>query len=118
MHTRPGFVLWFTGLPGSGKTTLAYAVQEKLQAQQIPTLVVDSDTFRPSLVPHPTYSPAEREWFYGVLAFLAAWLAGNGQNVLVSATAVSNIPRVTAPPSIFFSRIASSSIRPTSAACW
>ncbi|MGB1288607.1 MAG: adenylyl-sulfate kinase, partial [Aggregatilineales bacterium] len=30
MIEHPGFVLWFTGLSGAGKTTLAKALQEKL----------------------------------------------------------------------------------------
>jgi adenylylsulfate kinase len=39
------------------------------------------------LIPHSTYSPAERDWFYGVIARLAAWLAANSINVLIAATA-------------------------------
>lgn len=83
----PGFALWFTGLPSSGKTTLARAVQAPLQARGLPVVVLDSDALRRQLTPEPTYSEAERDWFYETVGFLAALLAGDGVNVLIAATA-------------------------------
>lgn len=88
-----GFVIWLTGLPASGKTSLAYALQEKLDEEQIKTLIIDSDEFRKVLTPQPTYTEAERRWFYEVLAWFAAWLAKNGLNVIVAATANLHIYR-------------------------
>ena len=85
---QTGFVVWFTGLPASGKTSLAYAMQAALAAQgDIQTVVLDSDELRAVLTPKPTYSAAERDWFYGVMSYLAAWLARDGVNVLIAATA-------------------------------
>jgi adenylylsulfate kinase len=84
---RPGFALWFTGLPAAGKTTLARAVQKLLGERDIHTILLDSDELRRVLTPQPVYTAAERDWFYGVVAYLAAWLAGNGVNVLIAATA-------------------------------
>jgi adenylylsulfate kinase len=83
----PGFVLWFTGLPASGKTTLAYALQRKLANANIPTFILDSDEMRAILTPQPRYSPSERDWFYGVLGQFAGLLAKSGVNVLIAATA-------------------------------
>jgi adenylylsulfate kinase len=82
-----GFAIWFTGLPASGKTTLARILQQQLTAQAIPTLLLDSDELRTILTPQPTYSEAERDWFYTALAGLAVWLTRNGINVLIAATA-------------------------------
>lgn len=86
-QSDPGFVIWFTGLPASGKTTLARSVQELLAERDIHSLLVDSDDWRAILTPQPQYSEAERAWFYEVIAYLATWLANNGINVLIAATA-------------------------------
>lgn len=83
----PGFGLYLTGLPASGKTTLARAVQEMLSARGIPAAVLDSDELRGVLTPNPAYSPAERDWFYEVLAYIAALLVENRVNVIIAATA-------------------------------
>lgn len=81
------FALWFTGLPAAGKTTLARAVQRQLADRGVQTLLLDSDELRTILTPQPTYTDEERDWFYGALADLAAWLVRNGINVLIAATA-------------------------------
>ena len=86
-HASPGFAIWFTGLPSSGKSTLANLLQQQLAERQIPTKLLDSDTLRQQLTPHPTYTQAERDWFYDTLTYLAELLARNGVNVLIAATA-------------------------------
>lgn len=87
MTLNSGFVVWFTGLPAAGKTTLAYAMQEQLRARDVRTVVLDSDDLRAVLTPEPAYTAAERDWFYAVVVYLAAWLARSGVNVLIAATA-------------------------------
>ncbi len=82
-----GFVIWITGLPSSGKTTLAKNLREQLDQRQIPTVILDSDDLRAVLTPNPAYTEEERDWFYKVIAYLAAFLAKNGINVLIAATA-------------------------------
>jgi adenylylsulfate kinase len=82
----PGFVVWFTGLPASGKSTLAREVRGLLLEREVHAVLMDSDDLRPVLTPSPTYSEAERDWFYGVISHLAAWLASSGVNVLIAAT--------------------------------
>ena len=82
-----GFVIWFTGLPAAGKTTLARLCQQRLRAEGCEVVLLDSDELRAFLTPEPTYQEAERDWLYGVFARLAAWLAAEGINVLIAATA-------------------------------
>jgi adenylylsulfate kinase len=42
-------VLWFTGLSGAGKTTIATALQARLQTQGIPAFHLDGNRFRAGL---------------------------------------------------------------------
>jgi adenylylsulfate kinase len=84
---QSGFALWLTGLPSSGKTTLAHALHRQLASRGIAVQVLDSDELRQRLTPNPTYTPEERDWFYGMVAYLAELLADNGVNVLIAATA-------------------------------
>jgi adenylylsulfate kinase len=84
---RAGFAIWLTGLPSSGKTTIAQALARTLADRGISVQVLDSDSLREKLTPRPTYSQEERDWFYGVITFLADMLAANGVNVLIAATA-------------------------------
>jgi bifunctional enzyme CysN/CysC len=48
MHHRPA-VLWFTGLPGAGKSTLANLVEVGLNARGIHTTLLDGDNIRHGL---------------------------------------------------------------------
>lgn len=82
-----GFALWFTGLPSSGKSTLAGMIAEKLRRKHINVQVLDSDELRNILTPEPDYSEEERNWFYEVMVFFAGILTGRGVNVIMAATA-------------------------------
>ena len=42
-HGHRGAVLWFTGLSGSGKSTVAGALEQALHAQGISTYLLDGD---------------------------------------------------------------------------
>ena len=83
----PGFAIWLTGLPASGKTTLAQALAEVLKTRDVPVQLLDSDEVRTALTPEPTYSQAERDQFYRSLAYMGHLLARNGVNVIIAATA-------------------------------
>jgi len=82
-----GFAIWLTGLPSSGKTTIAHALAHFLSERSISVQVLDSDELRKKLTPNPSYSREERDWFYEMVVFLAALLTDNGVNVLIAATA-------------------------------
>jgi adenylylsulfate kinase len=82
-----GLVVWFTGLPSSGKTTLARAVKQRLDLRSVPCCLLDSDEVREALTPRPGYDSAGREAFYATLGALAALFARQSLVTLVSATA-------------------------------
>jgi adenylylsulfate kinase len=82
-----GAVVWFTGLPSSGKTTLARSVAAELERGGLCPCLLDGDEVRAALVPAPGYDPAARDDFYATLGNLAALLAGQGRVILVAATA-------------------------------
>ena len=76
--------MWLTGLPSSGKSTLAAAMRERLGER---SCLLDGDEVRDALVPRPGYGDEARDQFYASLANLAALLARQGLVVLVPATA-------------------------------
>ena len=82
-----GALIWFTGLPSSGKSSLARRVRARLDQEGKPCCILDGDRVRELLRPIPGYSEAERDAFYQTLGGLAVELAGQGLIVLVPATA-------------------------------
>jgi len=82
-----GVVVWFTGMPRSGKSMLADAVRARLVARGRTPVVLDGDAVRAALVPPPGYDPEARDAYYTTLAQLAALVAHQGHVVLVPATA-------------------------------
>lgn len=82
-----GMVAWFTGLPSSGKTTLAAEVRGELRLRDVHAVMLDSDELRAAITPPLGYDDASRAALYGTLARLAATIARQGHVVLVPATA-------------------------------
>lgn len=86
MKNLEGTVIWLTGLPATGKTTLGELLHQELRTRSLPTLWLDSDDLRSVMTPTPTYSEAERDVFYGTLGHVATLAADSGIVVIVSAT--------------------------------
>lgn len=82
-----GLVVWLTGYPASGKSTLARAAAESLRQRSCAVCVLDGDQVRATLRPIPGYDDQARSDFYASLAGLAALLARQGLVVMVPATA-------------------------------
>lgn len=57
---QKSMVLWFTGLSGSGKSTIAHAVEERLHAAERLTYVFDGDNVRQGLCSDLSFSPEGR----------------------------------------------------------
>jgi len=75
-------VIWITGLPGSGKSTVA---EEIIKAYpQFITLRMDE--FRKVATPQPTYSDSERDVLYRALVYCAKKLSELGHNIIIDAT--------------------------------
>src|SRR5512140_3507010 len=81
------FAVWLTGLPASGKSTVARALASELAANGIRAAVLESDAVRRELTPNAAYGEAERDAFYATLAYLARVLVSHGVPVIVDATA-------------------------------
>lgn len=54
------FLLWFTGLSGSGKSTIANVVEQKLHQQGVKTFTLDGDNIRKGINKDLTFSPEDR----------------------------------------------------------
>ncbi len=85
--TSKAFAVWLTGLPASGKSTIARELTTQLETLGYTVDVLESDAVRQALTPHPTYSQAERDLFYRALAFMGERLVSHGVTVLFDATA-------------------------------
>ncbi len=92
-RTKPAFALWITGLPASGKSTLAAAVARQLAAHGVDAAVLESDTLRRVFTPHPSYDEEERDNFYRQMVYVGQLLTEHGVPVIFDATANRRIYR-------------------------
>lgn len=81
------WVAWLTGLPGSGKSSVAREAARRLVASGMGVRVLELDEIRKVVTPRPTYTAEEREILYRALAYMALLLHNEGINVIVDATA-------------------------------
>ncbi len=79
----PAFVLWFTGLPASGKKALADAVYQQLLKEKLKVERLDSLDVRP-LFPETGFSPEEVNRHVKRSGHLCAMLEKNGVIVIAS----------------------------------
>lgn len=80
---RPA-VVWFTGLSGAGKTTLANLVEHQLRAQGVMTAVLDGDDLRHGLSSDLGFTDADRRENMRRVAEVARLMADAGLVVLVA----------------------------------
>lgn len=79
---RQGLTVWLTGLPSSGKTTLARALEKRLLASRYRVEVLDGDVVRTHLTRDLGFSRADREENVRRIGFVAHLLSRNGVVVL------------------------------------
>jgi adenylylsulfate kinase len=81
-----GVVVWITGRPSSGKSTLAAKIRSQLTRRGHVCVVLDGDQVRQAIIPPHGYTREGRDNFYATLARLAAMMSRQGLVVLVPAT--------------------------------
>src|SRR5574337_1110745 len=82
-----GFVVWFTGLPSSGKSTLARLLAQELPLRDLPVEVLDGDEVRQRLTRGLGFSKEDRDENIHRIAFVAKLLSRN--NVCAITAAIS-----------------------------
>ena len=78
-------IVWLTGLPCSGKTTIALALQEKLHLANVAAEVLDGDQIRAQFWPDLKFTRPDREENIRRLGALASMFAKNGVIAIVAA---------------------------------
>lgn len=81
-HGHKGAVLWFTGLSGSGKSTIAHRVERMLIERGVFSYVLDGDNVRYGLNSDLGFSPDEREENIRRIGEVARLFADSGAVVL------------------------------------
>ena len=81
------FAVWLTGLPASGKSTIARELSAALAEAGLAVEILESDAMRRVVTPTPTYFREERDLFYRALAFCGSRLVAHGVPVIFDATA-------------------------------
>jgi adenylylsulfate kinase len=76
-------VLWFTGLSGSGKSTIATLVHRELERRGVEVEYIDGDALR-EVFPNTGFTRAEREEHLRRTGYMASRLAAHGVTVVAS----------------------------------
>jgi adenylylsulfate kinase len=85
MANEKGFTLWFTGLSGSGKTTISHLVEKELRERGSRVEVLDGDVVRENLSKGLGFSKEDRDTNIRRIAFVADMLSRNGVPVITAA---------------------------------
>jgi adenylylsulfate kinase len=80
-----GFTLWFTGLSGAGKTTIADVVVKEFEDRGVPVEVLDGDVVRENLSKGLGFSKEDRDTNIRRIAFVADLLSKHGTPVITAA---------------------------------
>ena len=81
---KPGFCVWFTGLSGSGKTTIAIELEKELLKRRLRVQRLDGDIVRKSLTRDLGFSEEDRKKNIERVTFVARMLSKHGVATLVS----------------------------------
>jgi adenylyl-sulfate kinase len=73
-----GFTVWFTGLSGSGKSTVAEMLYHEFQARGMKTEILDGDVVRQNLSKGLGFSKEDRDTNVRRIGFVADLLTRNG----------------------------------------
>lgn len=93
MQSIQPIVLWMTGLSGAGKSTIAYALEKKLQAEGVLCEVLDGDVLRSGINAGLGYTEADRNENIRRAAEVAKVLCENNFVVICSLITPTEIMR-------------------------
>lgn len=82
--SQMGFVLWLTGLSGSGKSTIAEIVEGELKARKVKVERLDGDIVRKGLTSDLGFTREDREKNIERVTFVAKLLSRNGVGCICS----------------------------------
>jgi adenylylsulfate kinase len=85
MADQEGFCLWFTGLSGSGKTTITNHLVKELRKRGAKLEILDGDIVRENLSKGLGFSKEDRDTNIRRIAFVANLLSRNGVPVITAA---------------------------------
>src|SRR2546427_4349510 len=89
-----GCVVWLTGLPGSGKTTIARLVERHIRKLGLPVEVLDGDEVRKSLSPELGFSKQDREAHARRVVYVSNLLCRNGVVTIVALISPYRVPAI------------------------
>ncbi|WP_315797050.1 adenylyl-sulfate kinase [Bradyrhizobium sp. SZCCHNRI3043] len=95
-YRHKGAVVWMTGLPGAGKSTLARALERRLFGRGGAPVLLDGDTVRAGLNKDLGFTPEDRAENIRRLAEVATHLARNGHIAIVAAVSPAREDRAAA----------------------
>ncbi|MBF0308393.1 MAG: adenylyl-sulfate kinase [Magnetococcales bacterium] len=84
LNGHRGLLVWYTGLSGSGKSTMAHGTARLLHQQGVRTFVLDGDNVRHGLCADLGFSNADRQENIRRIAEVARLLVEAGQIVLAA----------------------------------
>jgi len=76
--SQKGFTLWFTGLSGAGKTTLAHIVETEMRRHNLKVEILDGDVVRTNLSKGLGFSKEDRDTNIRRIGFVCHLLSRNG----------------------------------------
>lgn len=80
-----GVLIWFTGVPASGKSTVGREVAKALGKRGVPVETLDAEEVRSNISPDLGFTPEDRDLNTKRLAFLGKLLTRNGVWAIVAA---------------------------------
>ena len=84
LNNHNALLIWFTGLSGSGKSTIANALEKALHSEGIHTYLLDGDNVRQGINSNLTFSPEDRSENIRRIAEIAKLMVDAGLVVLAS----------------------------------
>ena len=84
-EVKKGVTIWLTGLPSSGKSTVAHALSRELKARGLPVEILDGDVIRTHLSQGLGFSREDRDLNVKRIGFVSHLLTKYGVFVIVAA---------------------------------